>query len=279
MYPILFKLGPLTIYSYGFFLALAYLLATYVFWREGKRQGYQEEKLIDFSVASLVAAILGGRILYSLINFELFSSDPKRIFYFWEGGFAYFGSLFAVLLVGTYLVRKWRWSFFQIADFGSLAVLVAIVVGKIGSFLSGNDFGSLTKLPWGVNFVFLEGSRHPTQIYEALFNLLLLIILYRFYKNNISQLGQLRSGAVFLYFLTFNNFGRFILESFRGDSSYIGPVRFATVVSLIVASLALLALYFYQFRNLSNDLKTISKYALGVTVRLKNPLAKRKVNL
>src|SRR3989344_5794476 len=121
MYPILLKLGPVTIYSYGFFLALAYLLATYVFWREGKRQGYQEERLIDFSVTSLVAAIVGGRILYSILNFNIFASDPIKILFFWEGGFAYFGSLVAVMICGSFLIRRWRWSFFQIADFGSLA--------------------------------------------------------------------------------------------------------------------------------------------------------------
>lgn len=278
MYPVLLKLGPITIYSYGFFLALAYLLATYVFWREGKKQGYQEEKLIDFSVATLVAAIVGGRILYTILNFNIFSTNPIRILFFWEGGFAYFGSLIAVLIIGSLLVRKWRWSFFQVADFGSLAVLLAFVVGKIGSFLYGNDYGSLTKLPWGVNFLFLEGSRHPTQIYEALFSLILLVLLYRFYKTNISRLGQLRSGAVFFYFLLFSSLGRFVFENFRGDSSYLGPFRFASLFSFAVALLALVVIYFYQFRNLTTDIKTISKYVLGVTLRFKNPLPKRKVN-
>jgi phosphatidylglycerol:prolipoprotein diacylglycerol transferase len=274
MYPILFSIGALTIYSYGFFLALAYLLATFVFWREGKRQGYQEEKLIDFSVACLVAAIVGGRILYTLLNLELFTSDPKRILFFWEGGFAYYGSLLAVLVVGTYLIRKWRWSFFQLADFGSLAVLVAFVVGKTGSFLSGNDFGSLTELPWGTNFEYLEGTRHPVQLYEGLIASVLLIVLYRYYKKNISRLGQLRSGAVFFYFLIFSSLSRLIFENFRGDSTFLGPIRFASLASLSVALLATLALYFYQFRNFSADVKSVSKYVFGVKIKFRNPLAK-----
>ncbi len=278
MYPTLLHLGPVTIYSYGFFLSIAYLLATYVFWREGKKQGYQEEKLIDFSVIALVAAIFGGRLLYSLLNLNIFTADPIKVLFFWEGGFAYFGSFVAVMLAGSFLIRKWRWSFLQIADIGSLAVLVAIIVGKIGSFLSGNDYGSLTSLPWGVSSVFLEGSRHPVQLYEALFNLVLLIILYKFYKSNISRVGQLRSGAVFFYFLFFNNLGRLVLESFRGDSSYLGPFRFASLFSFAVALLALVVIYFYQFRNLSGDIRTISKYVLGIKLRLRIPLPKRKVN-
>ena len=277
MHPIIFKIGTITIYSYGFFLALAYLIATYIFWREGKRQGYQEEKLVDFSVASLVAAIVGGRLLYTLLNFELFRTDLLRIFYFWEGGFAYYGSFVAVFLVGSWLVRRWHWSFFQIADFGSLAVLAATILGKVGSFLSGNDFGSLTNLPWGVNFELLEGKRHPVQLYEALAALVLLVLLYRLYKKNLSRLGQLHSGSVFLYFLFFSSLSRLVLENFRGDSSFFGPFRLASLFSFSVALLALLALYYYQFRNLSQDFKTISKYVLGVSLKLKNPLPKRKV--
>ena len=73
MLPILFKLGPITIYSFGFFLTLAYLAATFILWREGKRQGYNEEKLLDLSVISLIAALVGGRIYYVLINFHQFS--------------------------------------------------------------------------------------------------------------------------------------------------------------------------------------------------------------
>jgi len=272
MFPILFKLGPITIYSYGFFLALAYLTATYLFWKEGKRQGYQEEKLIDFSVASLVAAIIGGRVLYSLINSHTFAENPFKIFFFWEGGFAYFGSFLAVLLAGVFLIRKWRWSFFQIADIGSLSVLAAIVVAKIGAFLSGNDYGSLTRLPWGVRVFFLEGTRHPTQLYEATFNLILLIFLYRFYKKNIMRETKIRSGAVFLYFLVFNNLGRFILENFRGDSSYLGPFRFAALISFTLALLAVVIIYFYQFRDLSEDIRKVSRYLLGVKLKFRSPL-------
>lgn len=58
MLPVLFKLGPVTIYSYGFFMTLSYLVAAFILWREGKRQGYQPEKLFDLSLIALVAALL-----------------------------------------------------------------------------------------------------------------------------------------------------------------------------------------------------------------------------
>lgn len=263
MYPVLFNLGPITIYSYGFFLALAYLWGTYVLWKEGKKQGYQEEKLIDFSIVTLVGALVGGRLLYVLINFEQFSSDLKKIFYFWEGGFAYYGSLVFVFSVGVYFIRRWRWSFLQIADIGTLAVLVALVIAKIGSFLSGNDYGSLTNLPWGVRFAYLEGLRHPVQLYEAFFSLILFLVLFKLYKKNINS-TNFRSGAIFFYFLLFSSLGRFFIEFFRGDSSFIGPVKLANILSFALAASALFSLYFYQFRDFGKDRSNLSKYIFGL---------------
>lgn len=270
MYPVLFTFGPVTIYSYGFFLALAYLVATYIFWKEGKKQGYQEEKLLDFSILALIAALVGGRIFYIILHFEIFKTDFRKMFYFWEGGFAYFGSLVLVFLVASYLIRKWRWSFLQIADIGALSVLVATFVAKIGSLLSGNEYGTLTNLPWGVSFSYLEGQRHPVQIYEALFALVLFFSLLRLYRRNIKSIN-FRSGAVFFYFLFFSSIGRFIFEFLRGDSSYLFGIKLANILSFVLAAFALFSIYFYQFRNFEEDRAKVSKYLFG----LRRPFRRR----
>src|SRR3972149_1757411 len=267
MYPILFKVGPLVIYSYGFFLAVAYLAATFVFYREGRKRGFNEEKLLDFSVVALIAAIVGGRIFYTLLNLKLFSQEPLKIFAIWEGGFAYYGAFILVFIVCSYLVRRWRWDFFQVADFASLSVLIAIFFGKIGSFLSGNDYGKLTLLPWGVSSEFLEGTRHPVQLYEAFWALILLLLLWRLYQKNLKKTFDLRSGAVFLYFVLFTSLGRVVFEQFRGDSSYLGLFPMATVFAFMLAGTSLLVLYYYQFRNIKADIKTVGRYILGINLR------------
>ncbi len=264
MYPILFRLGPVTIYSYGFFLAVAYLVATYILWREGKKQGYQEEKLIDFSIANLIAALVGGRLFYALINFHTFQGNLKSILYFWEGGFAYYGSALAVGLVSIYLLRRWRWSILAIADIGALAILGATTFAKIGSFLAGNDYGTLTSLPWGVTMVYLEGKRHPVQLYEVFFTLILFIVLYRFYKKRLTAGANYRSGETFLYFLFWVSLGRFALEFFRGDSTYIGPIKLANIFSLLLAVVSVFSLYFYQYRNFHYDRTHLGKYLFGL---------------
>jgi phosphatidylglycerol:prolipoprotein diacylglycerol transferase len=219
MHPILFHFGFLTIYSYGFFLALAYLTATFFFWREGRKRGFKEEKLIDFTVASLIAAIIGGRLLYFLLNQSYFSGNLGKLLAFWEGGFAFYGSFVFVILVGFYLIRKWKWDFFQIADIAALSVLIATCFGKIGSYLAGNDFGSVTHFFISVSYPSLEGARHPVQIYEAIFSLVLFLVLYRVYRERLKDISRLPSGAIFLYYLLFSSVGRMVFEQLRGDST------------------------------------------------------------
>jgi phosphatidylglycerol:prolipoprotein diacylglycerol transferase len=270
MHPILFQIGKQPVYSYGFFLALGYLFATFLLWREGKRQGYSEEKLLDLSVASLVAAIIGGRIFYTLLHLGDFQDNPTRVFFFWEGGFAYYGSFVLVLIIASYLIRKWKWSFFQVADFASLAVLVAILFASIGAFLSGNDYGKITSLPWGVTFPFLIGKRHPTQIYSAILSIILFIGLYRLYLRSISRPANLRSGKVFLYFLFFSSLFRIGIDLFRADLSFFLGFPVTSLVSFTIASLSGAALYYYQFRSLRNDLRNLSRYLLGINLRFRS---------
>lgn len=258
MLPILFKIGPLTIYSFGFFLTLAYLAATFILWREGRRQGYQEEKLLDLSVISLIAAIIGARAYFVALNWDLFHEETASSLLFWQGGFAYHGALVAVLLVGYFLVRIWKWSFFQVADIAGLAVSIALVVGKAGTFLAGLDFGKQTDLPWAVNLPGLIGARHPTQLYEAGGYFVIFIILYILYFRNLAS-PNMKSGKVFFSFLILSSILRVVLESFRADQATVLSWPIASLVSGIVCTLSLIALYYFQIRDLKGDVRAFLK--------------------
>ena len=262
MLPILFKIGPVTVYSWGFFLVLAYLAATFILWREGKRQGYNEEKLLDLSIISLVAALVGGRAAFVLLNLHLFQEEPLSALYFWQGGFAYLGAFFAVLFVDFYFVRAWKWSFFQVADIGSLSAAAALVLGKIGAFLAGVDFGKVTTLPWAVGFPSLIGLRHPVQLYEAVAFFLIFAFLYLAYFRNILS-ANMKSGKVFVYFLILSSLAKGFIEFFRAESARLGTWPFTSIVSFVIAMVGLFALYYFQIRDLRGDARSISRTVFG----------------
>lgn len=263
MLPILFDFGPITVYSFGLFLVLAYFLATFILWREGKRQGYNEEKLLDFSVLSLVSALIGGRIYYVILNWNIFLDEPVNIFAFWQGGFAFHGSLLAVLLVGMYFILRWKWSFFQVADIASIAAAGAMVMGKVGAFFAGVDFGSVSGLPWAVEFPNLIGARHPVQLYEAGTYFVIFVILYILFFRILGSRNMV-SGTVFFTFMITTSIARALLEFFRADPHIIFLWPTATIVSLIIAATSLFALYYFQIRNIKADISNVIRALFGM---------------
>ncbi|OGY30104.1 MAG: hypothetical protein A3F35_03275 [Candidatus Woykebacteria bacterium RIFCSPHIGHO2_12_FULL_45_10] len=268
MYPILFKAGGFAIYSYGFFLTLAYLGATFIVWREGKKRGFNEEKLLDLSLLALIAALVGGRIFYVALNWGYFSADLKSILYLWQGGFAYFGALVLGTFVVWYSSRAWKWPFFQIADIAALAAALAFSIGKFGAFLAGTDYGIQTSLPWGVNFPNLVGSRHPVQIYEAAVSLIVFVLLSRIYVKNIEKSGEISSGVVFFDWLVLSSLARFFLEFFRADSTLLAGVKLAQILALIAFSCGLVSLYYFNLRNFRVDLRVFLKKASSIDLKL-----------
>jgi phosphatidylglycerol---prolipoprotein diacylglyceryl transferase len=276
MLPILFKVGPVQIFSYGFFLTLAYLAGTFVFWREGRKRGFNEEKLLDLSIVTLIASLIGGRALYVLLNWSYFQEDPRSILYFWQGGFAYFGSLIFGFLAAWFLSRSWKWPFFQIADLGALAVSLSFAIGKIGAFLAGTDYGVQTSLPWGVVFPNLVGVRHPVQLYETAASLLIFLVLLRVYFKNISKSGEIRSGRVFFDWLVFSASARFFFEYLRADSTFFAGVAIGHIFSLILASIGLVGIYYFGLRNFRTDLRIFLKRATSLDFRIRKSLQRRQ---
>lgn len=269
MYPILFNLGPLTIRSYGLFLVLAFIFGTYIVWKEGKRGGYNEEKLLDFSVVILVAALLGARLYYILLNLGVFLEAPMKILYIWQGGFAFHGALIGAVVGGYIYTKRAKWPFYQLADLTVVAASFAAAVGKIGAFLAGADYGTATNLPWGVHFVGQVGKRHPVQLYEAFYFMVMFLILKALDKR------KQRSGGIFYLYLFLLGLGRWILEFYRDDSTYLGSIKAAHLASLLLVVVGLIGLYYFSRRDWKKDLRVILVALEKVKVPALN-LPKRK---
>lgn len=267
MFPILFKLGPVNVYSYGFFLALSYLIATFILWREGKKQGYNEEKLLDLSVIALVGALIGGRLLFVLLNLGKFSDNPASIFYFWQGGISFYGAGLGVLILAILLTRSWKWPFFQIADIAALGLSAALVLGKIGTFLAGLDYGKISASPLAVSFPTLVGKREPVQIYEAAAYFLLFLFLYFLYSRNLTSV-RMRSGKAFFAFLVFGSLVVGVSDFFKAQSQTFYNLPVIGIYSLAIAFIAIFALYYFQIRNFKDDVQNFLKFSLSINKKV-----------
>ncbi len=267
MLPILFKIGPVNVYSYGFFLAVAYLAATFILWREGKRQGYNEEKLLDLSVISLVGALIGGRVFFALLNLGRFTEDPASIFYFWQGGISFYGAGAGVLILNILLTKSWKWPFFQIADIAAISASAALVLGKIGAFLAGLDFGKISNLGWAVSFPTLVGKRHPVQLYEALSYFIIFVFLYFLYLRNLTSV-RMKSGKVFFTFLILASLVAGAADFLKAQSQIFYNIPVIFIYSLMIAFLSSVALYYFQIRIFKDDLQNFLRFSLSLNKKV-----------
>ncbi|MCG2686380.1 prolipoprotein diacylglyceryl transferase, partial [Candidatus Parcubacteria bacterium] len=127
----------MTFYSFGVFLSLAILVGTFLVWRGGKREGFAPEKLLDLVLVSLFGGVVGGRILYVLLNFTRFRYSLLTILRFWEGEPVWYGALLGGFIAGSWFVRRNNWSIYKIGDIVAPALALGQAVGYLGCVFSG----------------------------------------------------------------------------------------------------------------------------------------------
>ncbi len=221
MHPVLFEIGPLIIYSYGFMLMLAFLAAIYVAVREARMRAIKVDLVYDFAFWLLVGGLVGARLSYVFYNWPLFSFNPWEALAVWEGGLNFYGGLLGGLTAGLIFVYWKKLPLEDISDLAGLALPLGLAIGRIGCFLNGCCYGKPTRLPWGVTFPSVSFKVHPTQLYESLYALL--IFRYRIGRGN-----------VFLTFLLSYTFFRFLNEFLRVNPPLIFSLTGSQLTSLVI---------------------------------------------
>ena len=226
MHPILFKIGPVTIYTYGFFLAVAFLCAIVVAGREAKRLGLPEGQFYDLCFYIVLAALVGSRLLFVLLEPGRFLSHPFKILALWEGGLDFQGGLFLALMVAVYYIYRHGWPWRPTLDALAVGAPLGQFFGRLGCFMAGCCYGKPSDVPWAVTFTNpntlcpLRVPVHPAQLYEGFLDLGVFMVLY-WYKTRKHYSGQMLLLYLFLAGLV-----RFVVEFFRNPQDYRGPMFF-----------------------------------------------------
>lgn len=244
MHPILFRYGSLTLYTYGFFLALAFLGAIFIAGREARRLGLPAETFFDLCFYVVVAALVGSRLMYVLLDFRTYLAHPLQIFAIWGGGLDFQGGVILALVVAVWFIRRHSLPWRPTLDALALGLPVGQFLGRIGCFSAGCCYGSPSSLPWAVLFTNpatlcpLRVPVHPAQLYEAFLDLGVVFAALSFWKTRKSYDGQL----VLVYFCLAGAV-RFVVEFFRSPLDYRGPTYFGwmPLTQLIALCMALVA--------------------------------------
>ena len=176
----------------------------------------------DLIVYLVIGIILGGRLGYVIFyNLEYYTQNLLEIFKLWQGGMSFHGGLIGIIISTILFSKKTKTNFFQFADIVSCVAPIGILLGRIANFINGELYGKITTLPWGVIFPYAGNlPRHPSQIYEAILEgiVLFLIINYLALKKEL----LFKAGFVSAYFLIFYSILRIFSEIFREPDNHLG---------------------------------------------------------
>jgi len=228
MFPILIQfpnwfplIGGKAIHTYGLMTALGYLAGMLWIKHESKRMRLDVNKMLDLFFYIVVAAVVGGRILYVLISIDRWWMDPLVFFRIWEGGLVFYGGLIASVLLSIWYCHKNNITFFRVADLYAPGIAVGHAIGRIGCFAAGCCYGREAPHDsfWTVTYpsgqYAIAPTDHPVYPVQPLetFGLLLIFLFLVLFRKK-----KKFDGEIFLLYLIFYPILRIILEFFRGDA-------------------------------------------------------------
>lgn len=253
MWPVIAKLGPITIRGYGLMIALGFLTALFLAQRDAKKRGIDANVIADTAFWALLMGLAGTRVLHIAMYPQDYSwHDPVGWVAIWRGGLVFQGGPPAAILFCYYYLRTKQVDPWKVADLAFPYLALGHAMGRIGCFLNGCCYGTRTSLPWGCSFP--PGSPahqeqygslaamtsdwsfrvHPTQLYEAM-ALVGICLLLLFLRRKWHPFDGFTMPVYFILYSTW----RFFVEFIRGDRN---PVHFAPLTDQQVLCLAFIAL-------------------------------------
>ena len=205
--------------------SLAYIGGIIIGWILSKRIFISDENIKrnfdDFISFLIIGIIIGGRLGYVIFyNYNYYSENLLEILKVWQGGMSFHGGLIGVIIVSICFAKKYNQDPYHYLDIVSYVAPIGIFFGRIANFINSELYGIETNLPWAVKFIKVDDLfRHPSQLYEAFFEgLILFIILILFKNKKFSKLPGFISGV----FLIFYSFFRFVIEFVRVPDEQLG---------------------------------------------------------
>ena len=238
MYPVIFEIGPIKIYSFGLMLVTAFYTCYGLLFLEMKRLKYDTEIASDIIFWSAVGGVLGAKIYYLIENLDRTIQDPMGMI-FSGSGLVFLGGLIGSIICVSVILKNRNLPWYTFADIIAPLIMIGYAIGRLGCFLVGDDYGLPSSLPWAVSFpeglppttissfaayypwIDTSGIKseifkvHPTQLYESAIGTLLFFFLWSRRKK------KQRAGTMFFCYILLAGIERFSIEFLRTNEKYL----------------------------------------------------------
>ena len=244
--PVAFQIMSFEIRWYS----LAYIAGIIIGWLLCKkifiRKSDINEKFDDYITYLVIGMIIGGRLGYIIFyNFSYYINNFFDIFKVWEGGMSFHGGLIGIIIASILFTKKHNQDSFLYMDLVSLVAPIGIFFGRLANFINSELYGTPTDIPWAVTFIQVDNlSRHPSQLYEAILEGIILFIILMYFKNK----DYLKKpGLISGLFLIFYSIFRFFIEFVRVPDEQLGHLIFelsmGQIISLIFFVIGIILFY------------------------------------
>lgn len=259
MHPILIDFGAFEIRTYGFLLAVSFLLGIYLAAWRAKRYGRDAQQMLDLSVYIIIAAVVGSRLLYVVYHLDQYDRFVE-VFELWQGGATFYGGLILAILVSYWYTYRKGLPFLQVADIMSPSIALGIGITRIGCLMSGCCYGKVCTLPWAVHFppnspagyAAANAARqlgvdqvglHPTELYSSAYGFIIFALIL------LLERRLLKRGAAFGLLLVLYGVSRFTVDFFRMYEANARVMFGLTFNQVISAVLFVVGIYFLVRRT------------------------------
>ena len=224
--PVIVSLGFIDIRWYSLAYIFAFILGSIII-KKINSVSYRlisDDKIDKFFIWAIIGVILGGRIGYVLFyQTNLFLTKPTYIFEIWNGGMSFHGGLIGMILSIYLFSLKYKLQFFYLSDLVSLVAPIGLFLGRISNFINTELYGRVTDFPLAIIYPLIDNNpRHPSQLYEAFFEGIILFIILLFYFNKKPK--KYNIGNISGLFLIFYSIFRFLIEYLREPDYHLGLV-------------------------------------------------------
>jgi len=255
MHPILFEIAGFPVFTYGVLLAAAYLLGLQFAIVRGRQRGLDPNRTMDLGIWIIISALVGAKLLLLVVEWDTFTRDWRELLTLARSGGVFYGGLIAAVAVALWYLRRHHMPMWTVTDAFAPGIALGHVIGRLGCLFAGCCFGRQTDVPWAITFrneyaaqnvgTPLNVPLHPTQLYEAGAELLILAILLATERKGRPFPGRTFWGYMFMYGIS-----RFVIEFYRGDArGLVGALSTSQFVSVLIIPISLVMLYLLSRRT------------------------------
>ena len=253
-----FTVFGLTIKWYGILIMLGLLLAVIYCFRRMKSFGIDDDRANDVVFAGFIGAVIGARLYYVFMSWDMYKDDLSSIFSIRDGGLAIYGGLIGALLFGAIAAKIRKVKLMPLLDLTGMGFLIGQALGRWGNFFNHECYGSNTTLPWGMTSPRIQAGLsasadsileltgvtvdpslpvHPCFLYESLWCIIGFVLLHLYSKRRKFD------GELFLMYIGWYGLGRMLIEGLRTDSLMVGHLRISQIVAGICVIVSIAAIF------------------------------------